>query len=765
MSIDWQARQGSRRRRFLNVLERVSLAVERPIARLVRDPRFNPFYHTGTITVFLLLIILVTGVYLTMFYQFGFAGSYRAVATIEASFVGRIIRGLHRYASDLAVIFAVLHAWRTFFMDRFRGPRWLAWVSGIALAALTWGIGITGYWLISDERSQLLNDILVKMIGGGRAGATFLNSFLATDARGAGWGLTFLMLGLHLGLSAVVGLAFWLHIKRLSRAKWLPPRFWMALVGAPLLLAATLIRLGMLPPLTSLRLPGPLDVDGFYLFYLPAAVRWPSLWAGVIAVLVLLALLPWALGRRPTPPIVVSAERCTGCTLCAADCPYRAIKMVERGEGAQHKYLAVVDRKLCVGCGVCIGACEPLALTLGRAPAEPLWAEVVERARANGRPVKVVFTCERHLAQGVRRPIADATAGEPAAVTIIPLTCVGMAHPDLATRALAAGAAEVQFIGCPPEDCANREGNLWLQRRLDRERLPKLDRHSVGAPITTDWLPPNDFSRGLQAETHQTAATAYQSRIGQGAGRGIAAAAALAVVIMTGVIFLGRVPFRPYTSGKGVVEIALTHESGRPIKRVSEEAILAPPSQTGQPAATRLVLQVDDQVLLDQRYGAAGQSAQVLERVQLPSGEHRIRLLMFDRLDQTEPAVLYDQTTPLAGAQILPLHYGDARTGGDPAAGRKLFTENRRGGAAGCRTCHSLAPGVTLVGPSLAGVGTRAETRVAGLSAEQYLLQSILDPDAYVVAGFPKGQMLRDTAKRLTEEQIQDLVAFLLTLK
>ena len=68
-------------KRFLRTLERISLAVERPLARLVRDPRFNPLYHTGTITVFLLLIILVTGVYLTMFYQFGFAGSYRRSRT------------------------------------------------------------------------------------------------------------------------------------------------------------------------------------------------------------------------------------------------------------------------------------------------------------------------------------------------------------------------------------------------------------------------------------------------------------------------------------------------------------------------------------------------------------------------------------------------------------------------------------------------------------------------------------------------------------
>ena len=51
------------------------------------------------------------------------------------------------------------------------------------------------------------------------------------------------------------------------------------------------------------------------------------------------------------------------------------------------------------------------------------------------------------------------------------------------------------------------------------------------------------------------------------------------------------------------------------------------------------------------------------------------------------------------------------------------------------------------------------------MSAQEYLHQSIVDPDAYVVDGFAKGQMLRDSAQRLTEEQIQDLVAFLMTLR
>jgi cytochrome c2 len=126
---------------------------------------------------------------------------------------------------------------------------------------------------------------------------------------------------------------------------------------------------------------------------------------------------------------------------------------------------------------------------------------------------------------------------------------------------------------------------------------------------------------------------------------------------------------------------------------------------------------------------------------------------------------LADQSIAPAGGGILPLRFNDARVGGDPEAGRKLFLKGASGVNTGCRICHSLEPGVRLVGPSLAGVGTRATTRLAGVSAQEYLYQSIVDPDAYVVDGFVKGQMLRDSAQRLTAEQIQDLVAFLLTLR
>lgn len=105
---------------------------------------------------------------------------------------------------------------------------------------------------------------------------------------------------------------------------------------------------------------------------------------------------------------------------------------------------------------------------------------------------------------------------------------------------------------------------------------------------------------------------------------------------------------------------------------------------------------------------------------------------------------------------------GAAGAAGDPAAGKALFAQTVIGSNPGCITCHALEPGKTLVGPSMAGIAGRAGKTVAGLSAEQYLRQSIVEPDAHVVAGFAKGLMPKPS---LDDKQVNDLVAYLLTLK
>ena len=107
-------------------------------------------------------------------------------------------------------------------------------------------------------------------------------------------------------------------------------------------------------------------------------------------------------------------------------------------------------------------------------------------------------------------------------------------------------------------------------------------------------------------------------------------------------------------------------------------------------------------------------------------------------------------------------------SGGDSSnieAGKALFNQSIIGTNAGCVTCHSLEKGVTIVGPSLAGIATTAATAEAGKSAEEFLKESITDPNAVITEGFSASVMPQNWAQLLTDDQIDQLVDYLMTLK
>lgn len=110
---------------------------------------------------------------------------------------------------------------------------------------------------------------------------------------------------------------------------------------------------------------------------------------------------------------------------------------------------------------------------------------------------------------------------------------------------------------------------------------------------------------------------------------------------------------------------------------------------------------------------------------------------------------------------------GDGSPVGDAANGEKLYNQTVIGSASapGCVTCHSLEPGVVIVGPSHAGLASRAGTYQEGMSAEDYLRESIMDPDAHVVEGFAPGLMYQNFAEDLQAREVNDLIAYMLTLK
>ena len=757
-SVDWKTRLNSPSRRLLNAFESISLRLEGPINWLIHDPRFNPLYHTGTITIFLLLVILLTGIYLTLFYPFGFTFSYLAVSKIEANFVGRIIRAMHRYASDAAVIFALLHGWRTFFQDRFRGPRWLAWVTGVGMAVVVWAIGITGYWLIWDNRAQILNQSLYKILGIFQSGQAFIVDFIVGDAAGTGWIFMMIIIVLHLGLSALTAYFLWLHLKRMSRAKWLPPKYWMVISVFVLLLAAALFPLGMLPPLNAAQLPAEAPIDLFYLFYLPTFLRGPQalFWSILLFIVGIVTAAPWLMPQaKKLEPVKVDLANCDGCTLCERDCPYLAIKMIPRTDGGRPKFQAEIDSNLCVACGVCIGSCPDNALTFGDIPLNPLWKTTLGEV-AEKKNIKVIFTCERHAMHGAAEYFSDPN------FHIVPLTCIAMANPSLAAQALEAGASDVQFIGCPPEDCANREGNVWLNERVTGGRLPKLKQNFIPL-VHTAWVAPNDFGRAInsqiKSEPNTFTFTPNKSHL-----RFIIPLIGVMAIVTAFQIWLSDWPTQFFSADSATLAIQMTHHSGYPIHDVTP---LSPP-EPDLDHPTRLTLTVAGKLVFDETYTATdthiNQGARIFEQIQLPAGRHHIIIKMYDRADASMEQTLFDKTITLAPRQSLTINFRDMHIP-DPKAGEQLYYETASGVNAGCRICHSLEKNEKIIGPSFYGIADRAGERVPGLTAEEYLRQSILEPNAFVVPSYPAGQMIQNFGSILTEEQINDLIAFLMTLE
>ncbi len=82
-----------------------------------------------------------------------------------------------------------------------------------------------------------------------------------------------------------------------------------------------------------------------------------------------------------------------------------------------------------------------------------------------------------------------------------------------------------------------------------------------------------------------------------------------------------------------------------------------------------------------------------------------------------------------------------------------------------CARCHSASGETVIVGPSLAGIPGRAGGRVEGLDARAYIINSIMDPDAYVVEGFSDGLMPQDLTEQLTGEELEAVIEYLLTLE
>ncbi|HEU4721479.1 MAG TPA: cytochrome b N-terminal domain-containing protein, partial [Gemmatimonadaceae bacterium] len=293
-------------------LERVALrlltAADAACNRLYGS-HFNPLYQSGTIVVALLLLLIVTGLWLILFYRVG--APYASVAGLAADpWVGRWVRGVHRYASDAAVVFTLVHLLRMFAQGRSWGPRALAWTSGVVALGLLLVCGLTGYVMVWDTFGQLLAVEGARMLDtlpflSEPVGRAFTGEVELSGA------FFFVNLFAHIAIPLGLGLVLWLHVSRVARPTLLPPRRVTWVLLAALLLVAIVRPAALGPEASALRIPESVPIDWFYAAWLPlvrAASPGRAFALLALATVALMAVPAFTRRRASAPPPSVVDE-------------------------------------------------------------------------------------------------------------------------------------------------------------------------------------------------------------------------------------------------------------------------------------------------------------------------------------------------------------------------------------------------------------------------------------------------------------------------
>lgn len=438
---------------------------------------YNPFYRSGTLAIGLLFVLLVTGFYLLLFYDV--ASPYASVVAIqEQVWLGRWIRALHRYATDAVLIAVFFHVLHLMAQGKTWGPRTLAWISGVVLLLSLFISAWTGYVMVWDRHGQVVVEAGAKVL----RVFPFLRDELGTAFSGRQpLASSFFFMNLFLHVAVPLGMVFctWVHTARLARTVWFPirPVFYGSLFA--LILMSLALPAVLLPEANLLGAVGRTEADWFFGFWMPiinTASPEIALWVWVF-LLILGLSLPWwwrPLRAQHGPVSEVNVDTCTGCTQCALDCPYEAIRMIPHPEGKH--LLAEVSKGLCVSCGICTASCDVFAIgPAGRAGLDQM--KFVEQFLAREASVDalrhiVIICCNHNDGMG---EFAKNLADKREEVHYFPINCCGTIHSTALERILEKFGA-VLLLGCAARNCSNRDGLTLVSGRLFSKRVPFLDK-------------------------------------------------------------------------------------------------------------------------------------------------------------------------------------------------------------------------------------------------------------------------------------------------
>jgi ferredoxin/coenzyme F420-reducing hydrogenase delta subunit len=663
-------------KRVLTRLEKPAAWVEGFINRIA-TPQFNPFYHLGTLSIFLLLVLAVTGLYLTILYRPGTEVAYASVERISSNWFGLLMRSIHRYASDGLMLVILLHAFKNLATNRFWGSRWLAWVSGWMMVVFTWFIGVMGYWLVWDQRAQWLTEYLISIMKGPVA-----VTFLSTDIDASTFGAFVIVLFLHIFLPLGFILFVVMHVVRLARVQIWSPRWLMALCLVALTIVSLAVPTRSAAPADLTQMIHSVKLDALYLGFLALIDRWGSLPVLTLTGIVFgfFFLLPWIAPGKHRGPAVVTDASCTGCSLCAVECPFRAIEMRAREDedASPYKLIALVNPQLCTGCGICVGTCATAGIELQQLPTKTIYQEgllrqVLKQTGAGAKP-KVVFTCQRQASSGSLRSVTGSKDSyQTSGIITCTLPCVGMVDPVWTKELFSKGVKEIAFVSCPYDDCANREGPHWLSARLNR-------RKALLTPAL-HWIEstPGDARplEGLLARLEEGDQAVILPVLPQIKGRlrakprlPAAGLGLLALTLLIGLALPLDFSSGQRTTSQGQIRILIEHHGnikaglpGRGIQIPEHASLEASQILGGERYPVLLQVRVNSELVVNENHSPTGLRSEGkisgLDVLNLPPGEHEMEVLLKD--DDGDWRVLFSDTIRLLPSEVRTMIYDEEK--------------------------------------------------------------------------------------------------------
>lgn len=600
----------------------------------------NPLAQLGPATNAMLLLATLSGVLLLIWYSPSVQQAWHSLADLGPRSAGGIVRSLHRYSSDLAMLLLLLHALRTLLARKFAGARWLAWVSGIAMLGLVWFIGWTGYWLVWDQRAQLVATGTMKAVDVLPVfGEPMLRLFVSDHTVPSL--LFFVVFFLHMVLPLAITGGLALHLARLSRSRLLPDRRLTAWLCGAVLVAALVYPAANAAPAQMAVKPAAFTMDWWYLWPLQLTARFsgPGLWLAGGLALAGLMTVPWWLARRRPRAVFqakVDVSRCFSCTLCSQDCPFGAITMVPRTDGKPFPSQAQIDPDRCVGCGICTGACDTQAIGLAWFDGQRVGRELealVAAGVARGEPPALALVCAQsaggwelfdHVAWARRLP----------GYQVRPIPCAGWAEPKLIERLMTKGAAAVLIVGCGSSEAFGREGNRWMAARIAGTREPALrpQRADVRrvAHVNFDPLRPHLVTAAAARlrEARASSPAASSSWVGWSAGLLVAGLGLAVLVFASDAPFRNPAPTNPelvftFRAHGAWVDAASAVPAPEDDKRPIHMRATQPAHRTRSPVTIRLTVDGNTQEHVYRPKGLTADGASVGElRVSLTPGSH-----------------------------------------------------------------------------------------------------------------------------------------------